>query len=641
MSSGEKTIDGDITFKGDITFEGGVSSNIDVPAFENLAAGDFVDLFDDGGTLKARLAIADDKDNPKKADGYVDAAVTAGNTATVLTGGTNANVSGVTKGGDVFLSDTTPGAVTATAPTALASFAQPLGTGITGTSMNVDIDSVPGAGATENRLPLDDRTTTPLDTEHRALTYSEQIIGFSKQGDSTLFFDKGIGLLTRRVTNTLSTGSGNALALSLDNVLFHVNSVGGVPKLNRIDPTRDNVTFIANLSFPGTLAANAPTAMDFHPATGVCYVIVFDISDTFAHLGTLDIITGVVTDIGPMGVTATADAFAIDPTDPTKAFMLLHGAFEASSGFFRALLFSVNLVTGAATVVNSPGDTGFDRGSAMAFDEAGILHAIMVKRSDGVQKLCTINTITAVKTEVASTFYEDQFPGAGNHSCTDMTFRRLSNAASEFSFAQHGAGQDGHEFGVANAYEFALHPHPQTLEEGARFSAVMGFPNTGVSTGDVSKIGLIPIVLKDGSALSGGEILAQRHTFVVRSSNLELQDPANEPKVTTIDGAQADLLSVAVASDETIGFTIWITARRTDADNESAYYRIDGAIDNNAGTTALVGAITKATIAEDTAAWDVTAEADNGTDTLEFKVTGEAAKTIDWSGRIELTRVSG
>lgn len=96
-----------------------------------------------------------------------------------------------------------------------------------------------------------------------------------------------------------------------------------------------------------------------------------------------------------------------------------------------------------------------------------------------------------------------------------------------------------------------------------------------------------------------------------------------------------------IDSDTSWMFTISIVARRTDADNESAMYKVEGGIDNNAGTTALVGSVTKTVIAEDTAAWDVTVTADNTNNALTIDVDGEGSKTINWVAKIELTEVSG
>jgi len=96
---------------------------------------------------------------------------------------------------------------------------------------------------------------------------------------------------------------------------------------------------------------------------------------------------------------------------------------------------------------------------------------------------------------------------------------------------------------------------------------------------------------------------------------------------------------IAPANDTTWMFTVYIVARRTDADNESAAYWGQGAIDNNAGTIAMVGA-TALTAIEDTAAWDVQVGSAGGSG-LQFLVKGEVSKTIRWNGYVDIVQVSG
>jgi hypothetical protein len=114
-------------------------------------------------------------------------------------------------------------------------------------------------------------------------------------------------------------------------------------------------------------------------------------------------------------------------------------------------------------------------------------------------------------------------------------------------------------------------------------------------------------------------------------------------KVQTTDAALTSMGTIALPDDSTFMFTAYIVARRSDADNESAGYKIEGVIDRNTGvaTTALVGTIIKTVIAEDTAAWDVTAVANVSSGGLTIQVTGEAAKTIRWVARVQLVEVSG
>lgn len=79
-------------------------------ASEQLAAGKFVNLWNDAGVLKARLA---DNSNGRPADGYVTATYNADDDATVYPlDGVNANLSGLIIGSDYWLG--TAGSVTAT-----------------------------------------------------------------------------------------------------------------------------------------------------------------------------------------------------------------------------------------------------------------------------------------------------------------------------------------------------------------------------------------------------------------------------------------------------------------------------------------------------------------------------------------------
>lgn len=86
-----------------------------VEASENLSAGDFVNLWYDVDTLKARKADA--STTGKEAKGFVLSAVTSGNDATVYRHGENNQLSGLTPGTMYYLSDTVAGDITATPPT--------------------------------------------------------------------------------------------------------------------------------------------------------------------------------------------------------------------------------------------------------------------------------------------------------------------------------------------------------------------------------------------------------------------------------------------------------------------------------------------------------------------------------------------
>jgi hypothetical protein len=106
----------------------------EIAASENLAAGDFVNVWNDGGTAKARKADA--TTDGKQAHGYVLDSVTSGADATVYFEGSNTQVSGATPG-PVFLA-TSAGGFTATAPSASGNVVQRLGVAVSATVINFE-----------------------------------------------------------------------------------------------------------------------------------------------------------------------------------------------------------------------------------------------------------------------------------------------------------------------------------------------------------------------------------------------------------------------------------------------------------------------------------------------------------------------
>ena len=103
-------------------------------ASEALAAGDFVNVWNDGGTAKVRKADATTAG--KHAHGFVLAAVASAGAATVYFEGTNTQVTGQTAG-DVFLL-TTAGACGATAPISTGNVVQKLGVATSATAVNFE-----------------------------------------------------------------------------------------------------------------------------------------------------------------------------------------------------------------------------------------------------------------------------------------------------------------------------------------------------------------------------------------------------------------------------------------------------------------------------------------------------------------------
>lgn len=105
-----------------------------IASSENLASGDWVNIWNDGGTPKVRKADA--TTSGKQAHGFVLSAVTSPASATVYFEGTNTGVSGQTAG-DVFLA-TTAGTGTATAPSGSGNVVQKIGVAVSATAVNFE-----------------------------------------------------------------------------------------------------------------------------------------------------------------------------------------------------------------------------------------------------------------------------------------------------------------------------------------------------------------------------------------------------------------------------------------------------------------------------------------------------------------------
>lgn len=102
-------------------------------ASENLGAGDLVNIWNDSGTPKARLA---DASANKQADGYVLADVDSGDPAIVYSQGMNDQLSGMTGGVEQYLSATVPGGLTTTAPTGSGHLVQRVGKAFSATTLD-------------------------------------------------------------------------------------------------------------------------------------------------------------------------------------------------------------------------------------------------------------------------------------------------------------------------------------------------------------------------------------------------------------------------------------------------------------------------------------------------------------------------
>lgn len=115
---------------------------VNAPSTENLAAGDFVNLWNNGGVLSVRKADATAAG--KEADGFVLSAVTSPTSAAVYLEGINTSVAGLTIGSFYFLSAASPGLPTTTAPSASGNVVQALGKANSATTLSFAKDNTRG-----------------------------------------------------------------------------------------------------------------------------------------------------------------------------------------------------------------------------------------------------------------------------------------------------------------------------------------------------------------------------------------------------------------------------------------------------------------------------------------------------------------
>jgi hypothetical protein len=181
---------------------------------------------------------------------------------------------------------------------------------------------------------------------------------------------------------------------------------------------------------------------------------------------------------------------------------------------------------------------------------------------------------------------------------------------------------------------------------------VGGSANTASGLASTVIGGATNIASGNYSVSSGNENIADKHGQVSFSPGRfaaqgDCQTSVFVVRNSTTNATPAELYTngsstrLTIASDTTWAFEALVVARRADADNESAMYKFHGCIDNNAGTTALVGSVVAETPIEDDADWACAITADDTNDALILTVTGEAAKTIYWVARVTTVEVTG
>lgn len=114
---------------------GVVADTASILASENLAAGDLVNIYDNSGTANCRKADASAASAGKIAHGFVLSSVTSGQNALVYLEGLDTGQTGLTAG-VLYLSGSTPGKATATAPSTSGYTVQRVGTAVSAASFD-------------------------------------------------------------------------------------------------------------------------------------------------------------------------------------------------------------------------------------------------------------------------------------------------------------------------------------------------------------------------------------------------------------------------------------------------------------------------------------------------------------------------
>jgi hypothetical protein len=110
---------------------------VNIEASENLAAGDMVNVWDDGGTPKVRKASAGAIGT--QAHGFVISAVTSGQNGNIYFEGNNNQVTGLTGGTTYYLDAAVAGGLTATPPSSTGDIVQRVGIATSATNINIEI----------------------------------------------------------------------------------------------------------------------------------------------------------------------------------------------------------------------------------------------------------------------------------------------------------------------------------------------------------------------------------------------------------------------------------------------------------------------------------------------------------------------
>jgi hypothetical protein len=156
----------------------------------------------------------------------------------------------------------------------------------------------------------------------------------------------------------------------------------GSSNLYTIDPLTGAINSTLPLIYPAT--GNVATSLEFVGTTLYAGVTMSGGGNP-SHLATIDLVSGIVTDLGPMGILAGTGGLAWNGTT----------MYTVDSSGVNATLYTVDLVTGAATPVAPILDAGVAVNlTGLEFGDDGFLYGLQQYQGGLPQNLYRINTVT-------------------------------------------------------------------------------------------------------------------------------------------------------------------------------------------------------------------------------------------------------
>jgi len=225
-----------------------------------------------------------------------------------------------------------------------------------------------------------------------------------------------------------------------------------------------------------------------------------------------------------------------------------------------------------------------------------------------------------------------------------------AGSTTDAPFATVGGGHSnsatGHSDTIAGGYQNMAQFNQSTVGGGARNAASGNASTVGGGTSNTASgpSATIPGGYQATASLYGQMAYAsgrfadygdaQTSEYVLRRTTTNAT-----PTELFLDGDSGGNQRLTVASGRTMSFDALVVSRTNDTGGKSAGYEVKGLIENVSGTTAVVGTPTVTVLGEDNPAWDLTVQADDTSDALVFKGTGEASTNIRWVAMVKTAEV--